>query len=242
MKLRPIEADIVRRLLAGEGSPGAAPVNVFADAAFLERLREEAPHLGEKVFHLECMLGGDARKITAKVTKERKDLREQLGKSRLSKGEGPPKPKLIQAPTLNEYNALDSWKKGEVCDALDEAIGKLKADWPRWHCGMTVRHVTGTRGKSAGKAKIVKEGGRRRAVVLTRESSVRPDEEAIDICGGKVPLDRLVQAEVLRGDSPQWLVRHCEWKQVPPEEGRVIIEVFEIADPNAVPPQPVSST
>lgn len=242
MKLRPIEADIVRRLLAGEGTPGAAPVNVFADAAFLDRLREEAPHLGEKVFHIECMLGGDARKITAKVTKERKDLREQLGKVRLGKGEGPKKPKLLSAPTLNEYNALEPWKKGEVCDALDEAIGKLKVDWPRWHCGMTNRTVLGTRGKAAGKAKVVKEGGRRRAVVLTRESSVRPDEMSADVLGGKCPIDRLVQAEVLRGDSPQWLVRYADWKQVPPEEGRVIIEVFEITDPDAAPPQPVSHT
>lgn len=239
MKLRPIEADIVRRLLAGEGTPGAAPVNVFADAAFLDRLREEAPHLGEKVFHLECRLGGDARKITAKVNKERKTLRNQLGKARLGKGEGPAKPKLIQAPTMNEYNALQKWQKGEVCDALDARIGELKGEWPRWHCGMTVRTIAGPKGKP----RVVKEGGRRRAVVVTRESSVRPDEESVDAhMGGKIPVDRLVIAEVLRGDSPVWLARFAIWNPAPPDEGRVVIEVFEIADPDAAPSQLVSYT
>lgn len=77
---------------------------------------------------------------------------------------------------------------------------------------------------------MVREGGRRRAVCLTRESSVRPDEDATDIAGGKVPLDRLVQAGVLRGDSHDWLVRYGTWKRAKPGEGRVVVDVYEIAD------------
>ena len=86
--------------------------------------------------------------------------------------------------------------------------------------------------KTVGAAPIVmREGGRRRAVVVTRESSVRPDEESLDAhLGAKIPLDRLVQAGVLRGDSHDWLVRYGTWQRAKPGEGRVVVDVYEIAD------------
>lgn len=264
MNLRPSEVAVVRRLIAGEDSLGAAPPDPGAELGLLLRLNEEAPPLGEHVFRLVCMLGGDANKLINASLRERKKLRTQLGKARLGNGEGPAVPKLVCAPTLNEYNALDPWKKGHVCDALDAEIARLRAEWPSWSCGSVDRAVERpdkkvrcsdckgegnvVRKRKAGPVRVecpacngsgkapappmtVREGGRRRAVVITRESSVRPDEIAVDAIGGKIPLDRLVHAGVLRGDSPQWLVRYCDWKSVAPGEGRVVIDVYEIQVP-----------
>lgn len=78
---------------------------------------------------------------------------------------------------------------------------------------------------------MVRDGGRRRAVYVVRESSARPDEESLDgHLGAKIPVDRLVQAGVLRGDSHDWLVRYGTWKRAKPGEGRVVVDVYEIAD------------
>ena len=68
------------------------------------------------------------------------------------------------------------------------------------------------------------------ATVVTRYSAVRPDEISVDIVGGKAPIDRLVLAGVLRGDSQQWLERDADWQKVDQNEGRVVIEVFEFDD------------
>mgnify|MGYP000981077100 CR=1 FL=1 len=219
MNLRPHEADAIRRLLAGDGAPDAA-----ADLAFLMRLDEEAPPLGPLVFRLECRLGGDARKEMDAVQKERKAIRAQLGKKRLAPGQGPPKPQILFAPTLNEYNAMEPWKKGDLCDLFDAEIDRRKRDFPAWSCGSIDRRVQG----KGGKERTVREGGRKRIVVVTRESSVRPDELALDLLGGKIPIDRLVIASVLRGDSATWLARYCDWKSAPPGEGKVTIDVHEV--------------
>jgi hypothetical protein len=261
MNLRPDEAELVRRLISGESTPGLPPPDPSAEIALLLRLNEEAPPLGAHVFRVVCMLGGDANKLINASLRERKKLRVQLGKTRLGNGEGPAVPEIVYAPTLNEYNALDPWKKGELCDAVDAEINTLRGTWPMWSCGSIDRaverpgkkvrcvdckgdgnvvrkrkagpvRVQCTTCEGSGKApappQMVREGGRRRAVVITRESSVRPDEIAADPIGGKIPLDRLVQAGVLRGDSPQWLVRYCDWKAVSPGEGRVVVDVYEI--------------
>lgn len=259
MNLTPDEAALVRRMLDGESLED----DVFEKLAFLERLNSEAPPLGAHVFQIVCELGGDAAKKVAANTKERKALRESLGVDKLPKGVGPAKVVCLSAPTLNEYNALDRWKKGEICDAFDAEIETLKSKWPAWSCGSVdrlqerpgklakCRKCKGT-GEVMGKARgvpvkkscmecggtasvaalplNVREGGRRRAVVVTRESSARPDEEALDSIGGKIPLDRLVQAGVLRGDSHDWLVRFGQWQRAKPGEGRVVVDVYEIAD------------
>lgn len=261
MNLTPTEAGIVRRLLSGD-VPGAHPPDAVAEFTFLLRLNEEAPPLGDHVFRLECVLGTDAAKEIAANTKERKKLREALGKTRLGKGEGPARVVPRAAPTLNEYNAMDPWRKEALRAAFDKEIENLKARWPAWSCGATERSVPrpgkskkcptckgqqaitrkrkeglvrvpcedcAATGKVGADPQIVREGGRRRVVVVTRESSVRPDELSIDAhLGGKIPLDRIVQAGVLRGDSHKWLVRYGTWKEAPPGEGRVVIDVYEI--------------
>lgn len=224
MNLRPFEADMIRRILAPAGT---AERDAFAELGFLVRVNEEAPPLGERVFQIVCKLGNDARKEMDAVHKERKALREQLGKKRLAPGEGPAKVKPIYAPTLNEYNALDRWKKGELCDAIDLEIDRLKKVWPAWSCGCVDRLMVTK--KSKGKERLVREGGRKRIVVVTRESSVRPDEESLDgHLGGKIPIDRLVHAGVLRGDNHEWLVRYGHWVKASPAEGRVVVDVHEV--------------
>lgn len=220
MKLLPAEADVFRYLLTGSGP--APDLAALADSA--ARLAEEAPPLGEHVFRLECLLGTDARKLTDANTKARKSLREELGVKRLGKGQGPPKVTPLSAPTMNEYNGLNPWQKEALRKEYDAAIGELRANWPRWSCGVVERTVQGPK-----KPRVVKEGGRRRAIVLTRESSVRPDELALDAVGGKIPVDRLVHAGVLRGDTLAWLVRYVVWRQVAPGEGRVVVDVYDLA-------------
>lgn len=221
MKLRPEEARLFRYLLTEEGSPPTL-AELTSTAA---RLEEDAPPLGAHVFRLVCMLGTEAAKLTAANSKERKTLREQMGVKRLNKGQGPAKVVPLSAPTLNEYNGLDPWQKEALRKEYDQEIAGLKAAWPAWSCGVTERVVV-----VKGKARLLREGGRRRAVVLTRESSGQPDEEALDALGGKIPVDRLVHAGVLRGDTPKWLVRYAAWEQAAPGQGRVVVDVYDLAD------------
>lgn len=255
MNLTPSDAARVRALLHD------APVTMTT-LALSSRLDEEAPPLGAHVFRLVCKLGSDAGKEMRANLRERKSLREQLGKKALPKGVGPARVKPVFAPTLNEYNALDKWKKGELCDSMDAEIATLRRQWPEWSCG-SVDHSVERPGKTAkcrpckgsggiarkrkngpavttpcgdcggtgriGAAPLLhREGGRRRVVVVTRESSKRPDELATDSIGGKVCLDRLVQAGVLRGDTAEWLVRYCDWKECPPSDGKVTVDVYEV--------------
>ena len=98
MNLRPFEADLIRRVLAPVGT---IERDAFEELGFLMRVNEEAPPLGAHVFQIVCKLGGDARKEMDVVQKQRRELREQLGKKRLSPGEGPARVKPIFAPTLN---------------------------------------------------------------------------------------------------------------------------------------------
>jgi len=261
MNLTPEEAALVRRMLDGDVS---LEDELFEKLALRERLNTEAPPLGARVFQLVCELGGDAAKKVAANTKERKALRESMGRKALPKGVGPAKVVPLAGPTMNEYNALDPWRKEALRKAYDEEIERLKPFYMGWSCGSTDRLVTRDNklvkckrckgsGKVTGSLKkrpvektcpecngstvvgaapiMVREGGRRRAVVVTRESSVRPDEESLDAhLGAKVALDRLVQAGVLRGDTHDWLVRYGTWKRAKPGEGRVTVDVYEIAD------------
>lgn len=221
MNLLPVEAMIVRHLLTGQGEP--PPLADLAE--FMGRLDAEAPPLGEHVFQLVCMLGTDARKIQAANQKERKALREQMGRKALPKGVGPAKVTPVSAPTLNEWNGLAPWQKDALRTETDKAITAAFRHWSRWHCGFTQRTVA-AKGKIP--ARVIREGGRKRAVVITRESSSRPDDLAVDVLGGKCPVDRLVQLGVLRGDTAEWLVRYCTWKQAAKGEGRVVVDVYEV--------------
>jgi hypothetical protein len=159
---------------------------------------------GSLVFHLE---------LAIRSTEKHKMLKGSLERA------------AAWAPTLNEYNALEPWAKAKLRRAIDWEIAKRKGHFHAWNVGY--REIARV---ERGKLRTRREGGHRRIVNVRRESSVCPDELSVDVLGGKMPIDRLVAAGVLVGDTDQWLIRRGEWQSVPPGQGRVIIDVYELGD------------
>lgn len=194
----------------------------------LDKIGKTIITLGDRVFSLELPLWGEVNAEANKVRRERKAMRETTGVKRLAKGQGPVVPHRAAAPTLNEWNGMVPHLKTILRADIDELIAIEKAKWPRCNMGVTDHGVT-HKVKGVPKIKIVRKGGRRRAVQMTRYSTTRPDEVSMDCAGGKCPTDRLVHAGILRDDNEEWLHRDkVEWIKVPRGEGRVVIDVFEI--------------
>lgn len=110
------------------------------------------------------------------------------------------------APTLNRYGSMAPWIRKKLYNALDIRIIAARPKWPG----------------------CILKAPRRRGVIVTRHSSRRPDELGVDVIGGKVPIDRLVHAMVLAGDSDKHLLRDAVWTPAQPDEGKLVIEVFEL--------------
>lgn len=145
-------------------------------------------------------------------------IRSSLSKGALSARSGVP-----WAPTLNEYNGLESWQKALLRKATDLAIAIERSKWTHWHAGFIEKAEV-----DKGKLRIKRIGGSRRLVTVTRESAKEPDEgTSADSIGGKMPIDRLVHAGVLVDDSAKWITRSAAWKKVARGSGRVIIDVWE---------------
>jgi hypothetical protein len=108
-------------------------------------------------------------------------------------------------PTLNVYGSMEVWKRSALYKAIDIRILAELHKWPR------ARQVTGKRG-----------------VRVTRHSSVTVDEITVDVIGGKVPIDRLVKAGILAGDSAAEIEREAVWVQASPKHGFLTAEVFEL--------------
>lgn len=134
-------------------------------------------------------------------------------------------------PTMNVYGSMPKWKRSLVYKALDERIGLhlRQGGWPR---GRGVGEVRAKMVRGRVKTEVVT--GERRAVVVTRHSSRRVDEFSVDVIGGKVPVDRLVIAGILAGDSAKWLERVARWERAAPGEGKLAVEVFAPAVPTLV--------
>lgn len=130
---------------------------------------------------------------------------------------------LELAPTLNEYACMKGWKRARLRTQVDERIVRELGSWSGWHAGFNQRASV-----VAGKVRVDRAGGRRRAVVVERHSSRRLDEVSCDVIGGKLPIDRLVQAGVLVGDSAKWLEREARWVAVRPGAGLVILSVHDL--------------
>jgi hypothetical protein len=109
------------------------------------------------------------------------------------------------APTLNNYKDLPVFALNAVRDALDDRIAELMPSFPN-----------------------AMANGKRRAIYIERHSSSSPDEESIDVLGGKCPVDRLVVAGVLAGDTRAKLERLGQHVPAKPGEGRVVIEVYDL--------------
>ncbi|RTL27859.1 MAG: hypothetical protein EKK55_05555 [Rhodocyclaceae bacterium] len=198
-----------------------------------ERIEREGFGIGAHVFRLELPFQGDALALARPVHRERAKLRKQLGVKRLPAGMGPPLVERPYAPTMNEYANLRTFEKDKLRKAIDGVIFGLKARWPAWNMGVRAVGVLRGAGKKQ-RAGVDLVGGRRRVAVVTRFSSQPVDEISVDILGGKMLIDRLVAAHVLRGDDAEWLARVPRWKLAAPEEGRVVVDVHEI-EPLTVP-------
>jgi hypothetical protein len=109
--------------------------------------------------------------------------------------------------TMNELVNLNIWAKQELREWLDADLLKALERWP---------------------LAVIQDEPRPRAVRVTRCSSKQPDEMGVDVLGGKVPVDRMVQAGILAGDTVKLLQREARWQQAPKEEGLLLIEVFEL--------------
>ena len=114
--------------------------------------------------------------------------------------------KVALCPTLNVFARLDPGQRAQLQKHLDPLILAELHKWPDW------RHR-----------------GRGRAVRVTRYSSMPPDEVAADSIGAKAPLDRLVAAGVLRGDSAADLQREAAWQKAKPGHGCLLLEVHDLA-------------
>lgn len=153
---------------------------------------------------------------------------------------------LNLAPTMNKYSAQKryAWRMKKLNQEVDGAIMIAKSTWPRWKMADLV--VTREHRIVNGKIKVkeTRTGGRRRLVVVHRFSSREPDELSCDVLGGKCPLDRLVQAEVLVDDNRRWLEREARWSMAPPRKGRVVLSVheLELSAPSAQQTAPASGT
>jgi hypothetical protein len=113
------------------------------------------------------------------------------------------------APTMNELVAMNIWERSAVRERLDQDLLEALKDWPN---------------------SILQDEKRPRSVRVTRSSHMPPDELGVDVLGGKVPIDRMVLAGVLAGDTAKVLHREARWVQAPKNEGTLLIEVFELRE------------
>jgi hypothetical protein len=121
---------------------------------------------------------------------------------------GKPPPTMHLAPTLNVYGSMEAWQRARLYKALDT---RIMAEMGKWPAARLMGHP------------------RPRAVRVTRCSSVRPDEIGVDVLGGKVPIDRLVQAGILMGDHGEALEREARWEVAAPGAGSLLVQVYELA-------------
>lgn len=130
---------------------------------------------------------------------------------------------LELAPSMNVYSHLKHWERGKLATRVDEQIMLAIGRYPDWRAGFTddARIVKG-------KIRMIRHGGRRRHVVVIRESSRELDELSCDVAGGKIPIDRLARAGVLVGDSKKWIDREARWLPAHPNQGRVVLEVYDL--------------
>jgi hypothetical protein len=118
--------------------------------------------------------------------------------------------KQKMAPTMNELVAMNIWERSAVRERLDDVLKDVIEAWPE-----------------AG----IQDSPRARAVRVTRFSHAQPDELGVDAIGGKVPIDRMVLAGILAGDTRKVLDREALWLYAPKNEGSLLIEVFELLEP-----------
>ena len=234
--MSPSEHRLILRALADRAD--AHPSPEVHD--LLARLSADEVDPEARVLHLRLDLGSFVLGERRKNQGERARIRKLLGKTRLSKGEGPTFEVRPYAATMNEYANLDKWQKTEMREAIDALLVDAMEKWPLAKMEMANLAKPSKPGRKApkkGPAKASKRpprvrwsGGRRRAVVLTRYACQPTDEPgSVDVSGGKFILDAMVRAGVLRDDDVESCARFAEWKHVPSSQpGWCEIDVYEL--------------
>jgi len=169
---------------------------------------------GVQVFHLELPTGAEERDRV---------------KARKKSGLGA---KVVAwAPSMNEYSGMLGWQRAKIRTAIDTFIKDSIPHWPNWFAGHKTEAKIVDKKKGLATVKVVVKtriGGRKRMVRVTRFSPRKLDELSVDIIGGKIPLDRLVEAGILVDDDPIALIRETAWYPCGDSQPRVVIEVFEL--------------
>lgn len=117
--------------------------------------------------------------------------------------------KQEMCPTMNKLVAMNTWERAALRERLDDVLKDVIEAWPL-----------------AG----IQDSPRPRIARVTRRSHAEPDEMGVDAIGGKVPIDRMVQAGILAGDTRKHLHREAHWTYAPKNEGSVLVEVFEVRE------------
>lgn len=113
---------------------------------------------------------------------------------------------LEESPTLNRYGSMKPWMQAKLRKVVDLRLMAEFMAWPKCRLAVPCK----------------------RGVAVTRHSSAAPDEIGIDVIGGKIAVDRLVQAGILGGDTAKHVERRAAWKPAPPGKGSLVVEVFEL--------------
>ena len=142
---------------------------------------------------------------------------------------------LRLAPRMNELAPRGASpammrKKKQIQAELDSLIFVARTRHPDWSARFETKGVI-RKTKKGPRPGVMRVGGRRRLVRVTRHSARRPDELSVDVIGGKLPIDRLVAAGILVNDNHGWLERLADWRPAHGEAQRVIVEVFELPPP-----------
>lgn len=115
---------------------------------------------------------------------------------------------LRLAPTMNVYANAKPWQRAKWRKEVDRYVSRAAMRRPDATTAL----------------------GCRRRIVVIRHSSREPDEISVDTCGGKVALDRLVQAGFFADDRRKYCERDASWQRAKPGEGYLMVEVMEVSD------------
>ncbi len=113
-----------------------------------------------------------------------------------------------QAPTMNQFGFMKGWQKKKLAKTFDDVLAQLLPSFP---------------------AALLHGARRRRWVRVTRFSTKRVDDLAIDILGGKFPVDALVRNNILADDNNELMHREPRWMKTKQGNSHVLLEVYEMA-------------
>lgn len=142
---------------------------------------------------------------------------------------------LELAPPMNSYANMRGYQRAKIRTAVDGYILQALSsrEWPGALMGVRRKKsgkIIKVKGKPRVRISTEITGGRARAVHVLRATKERLDELSCDTAGGKIPIDRLVQHGILRGDSARWCRRSAAWQSAKLREGFMMVLVYELPE------------